>query len=507
MIGDRGTLRDPVLESIAVGDPEEFERCVMALAELDIGAACALVHFALLPEVAMTKLAEHPDDDVRVGIAAHPCCPQTLLRKLATDPDSSVRRGVAGNANAPVDLLLTLAADPDEFVRFDVARNPVATEDVQAAFVLSSTPEQVRNARESSWLRSAESDPSLSESKLREMTAGSLSDVNGSLFRSGLAENPNLPEDLIPVLVEAAKNRWEWRSLWSRGLVPRFIYGLVWPSTYAFTVEDAPLWLREALAKHGHPAALLSPGLDGSPAVGEAWCGLRDLINSELLVRALWRELALLGIVELVYWNDAVDGDHFFPQMSGIDLMEAHTPAEYLMGGYSDDREWIETEDTLTVKAVLWRASLDFEEWFEIRGEQFTEQSLEEFAVSGVAFAERFNNLPIRWTSAGEEALENRLIPIMSQDADPEDYETEVTVVDSNLPNIGYAETSDQQKVMLIDLTRQARSNSMMATWGIADHVLMCIALHPATPPFIRDELLVDKSERVRQAAELAANR
>jgi hypothetical protein len=74
----------------------------------------------------------------------------------------------------------------------------------------------------------------------------------------------------------------------------------------------------------------------------------------------------------------------------------------------------------------------------------------------------------------------------------------------SRLPAIGYAETSEEQKAWLTDLIRQSRQDFMVKTWGIADHFLMCIALHPATPQSIRDQLLVDSSEDVRDAARMA---
>lgn len=507
MTSGRGALHDPILERIAASDPDEFERCVMALAQLGSPAALGLANYDALPDVAMNALAEDASPDVRAAVARHPKCPPLILERLADDTDSNVRRSVAANDSSPSDLLLLLASDEDEWVRFEVGRNPSATDAARAAFVRASTPEMITNARESRPFMFAEEDPALTESELRSLTQAALARANDYEVRSHLAANPSLPKDLVPELVSAALHRWEWRSLWGRGLVTKYRHGLVWPSTHAYLVPAAPQWLLNTLGRYGHPAALIHVGTDAQPPVVDAWLAVRDLINSELLVRALWRELALVGAVALVYWNDTVDGDHFFPQADGVTLMEGNTAAEYLIGGYSAAREWVQTEDTLEKHSVLRRAAGLFDDWFVTQADEFDSDSLGLFALAGAAWAEEMGSVPITWTEAGENAVEDQLWTFIAGFADSEDYDTKVTVVESQLPGIGYAETSDAQKTWLTELLRQARSNSMMSTWGLSDHLLMCIALHPATPQSIRDQLLMDSSERVRQAALLATGR
>ena len=503
MSSRRGRLGDPILERIAATEPQEFERCVMAISELSTTAALGLTNFVALPEAAMSTLAEHGSPDVRSGIAGHPSCPPAILRRLASDPDAKVRRSVAANHSSPDDLLLALASDEDELVRFEVGRNPQATDEAKAAFVLASTPEMVTRAREARPFQYAEEDPNLSESELRGMAEVALEDPNGMRARSNLAGNPSLPEDLVPRLVERAGHRWEWGSLWGRGLVTGYHQGSLWPSTQAFLVAEAPHWLLEVLGRYGHPAALLCTGIEAQPPDVEPWLALRDLMNSELLVRALWRELALAGAVALVYWNDTVEGDQFFPQADGLHLMEGHTAAAFLAGGYSASREWIQTDDILETYAVKRRAASLFEDWLDSETDEFSEESLALFALAGVAWAEDTKTVPVRWTEAGELAVEEELYAYIEEFADADDMDTTVTVVESRLPGIGYADTSDAQKMWLTELIRQARSNVMVSTWGLSDHFLMCIALHPATPQSIRDQLLMDQSENVRQAARM----
>ena len=505
MSSRRGRLGDPVLERIAATDPQEFERCVMAISQLSTAAALGLTNFVALPEVAISTLAQHSSPDVRSGIAGHPSCPPTILRQLAEDPESGVRRSVAANHSSPSDLLLALASDEDERVRLEVGRNAQATDEAKAAVVLSSAPETALRAREAKPFTYPEEDPNLSDSDLRRMVEAALEQSNGMEIRSRLARNPSLPEDLVPRLVEVAGHRWEWRSLWNRDLATDYRQGSLWPSTQAFLVADAPKWLLDLLGRYGHPAALLCPGAQAHAPTAESWLAVRDLINSELLVRALWRELALTGVVSLTYWNDTYDGDRFFPQVEGLTLMDGNTAAQFIIGGYSDSREWIRTEDTLEKWAIIRLASNLFgDDWLDNQVEEFNAESLALFALSGAAFAEDLNHVPIRWTDVGESAIDEELRAFIEEFAESDDMDTKVTVVESRLPGIGYADTSDAQKMWLTELLRQARSNVMVSTWGLSDHFLMCIALHPATPQSIRDQLLMDPSENVRQAARMA---
>jgi hypothetical protein len=236
---------------------------------------------------------------------------------------------------------------------------------------------------------------------------------------------------------------------------------------------------------------------------------LRFLVDSELLVRALWRELALADVARLVYWNDPGEGDKFFPEAEGLDLIEPQGPAQYLIGGYSDEREWIETEDYMDSDGVINMAAQMFSDgWLDEQVDDFTEETLDLFALAGAAYASgSWVDANVVWTDEGRQALEGDMWELAIERAESEDYDTKVTVVDSSFSKIGYGETSDSQKTWLTEMIRQSRSDPMVSSWGLADHFLMCIALHPATPQSIRDQLLVDSSEGVRDAARVAMER
>jgi hypothetical protein len=379
-------------------------------------------------------------------------------------PDEFIRSQIASHPLTSNDILLQLASDPDEWVRLAVARNRNATQEVKVAFALASTEELVERARDQA---------------------------------PGFEQLPVATENELERFVKEAVEREDIWSLW------RHHFRGGWPSTEAFLHNETPTWLLDVFSRYGHPAALLHSELNAQPPTVEPWAALQDLIDSELLVRALWPELALSGLVKLIYLNDSHEGDQFFPEIEGLELMDSYTPAARIIGGYSDKREWLKVENVLS-PANLATVSSAFGAVLENISE-FDDDSLSLFTFAGLAWAKEWEVYSIALTPLGRAAFNREIAETLFEWAEDNNFDTEVTVVDSHLPKIGYAAISDDKKSLLTQLIRQARSHVMVSTWGLADHFLMCIALHPATPQSIRDQLLSDESEQVRQAVQIRA--
>lgn len=459
-------MSDPILETIADADPTLHEALLNALIDLGKISAESVAQYRRLTPRAIERLLGLPaaGSDVRRCLAANP----------AIDPGT----------------LMQLAADSNEWVRWQVYRNPSATDEHRAAVALMSPPEHLKPSD-----LSEREDPATAADRLRELSNKYCQDETTYQFRAEIAANPSLPEDCIPSLVAAADHRWEWRALWAR-------HGEVWPSTRAFMDPNTPDWVRSALSTYGHPAGLLTDETWKSEYPIPVIEGLVQLINSELLIRALWRELALEGAVELVYWNDNHDGDKFFPSAPDVTLMEGGTAAEFIVGGYNSSREWIETEDYLTTDGQIRFLANGFEDWH-YNAEEFSEQTLDEFTMSGVASAvlnEHWGD-SVEITESGKAVLDD----VVEVDyVDSEDMDTRVSVTESELPHVVYGASTTAQKLRLVELLQGGRVDPMLRHWGISDHFLACIALHPMTPEEVRQVLLNDEAADVRQAAEIA---
>lgn len=468
------TMSDPILHRILTEDVDEFDACLRAIIAMNEEAAAGIASLDFVPEDVMRELVGHESSDVRQALARNLLCPS--------------------------DILAGLAADSEDSVRLSAVRNPAATDEVRAVFSLMSTPEEVALAGAAGEEGPREENLPLVPEELRIIADDELSKDylrrDWDLLES-LVANPALPQEVRLRLTEAGVGS----QGWGRN-------DQLWPSTHAFLSESAPEELTGLLARHGHPAALLYLGATAAPSSVDSALGLKELINSGLLVRALWRELALAGTVELKYKN-TYDGDRFFPVLAGLKLMEEDSLAEDIIrNGSHAAREWIALSNSLDDYRAIQLGSDEFEAFFHECEEDFNEDYFELFVLCGVAWVtENQGYETVRWTPAGQAAMESQLRDLAEVKAQRPHYDTKVQVAESRLPDIGYAESSDNQKYSLTDLISQARRDSMVKTWGLSDHFLMCIALHPATPQSLRAQLLEDDCEGVREAARLGSER
>ena len=77
----------------------------------------------LLNPVPLVLLADHPNEVVRVFVAANNETPANIIRDLAKDSCSLVRAAVAGNLMCPKNLFIEFAKDSVGEVRINAAKN------------------------------------------------------------------------------------------------------------------------------------------------------------------------------------------------------------------------------------------------------------------------------------------------------------------------------------------------------------------------------------------------
>ena len=486
-------IADPILDLIGRADENRLHQVLDALIDLDGPSAQAVASYAGLPRSQFERLAK-ASTELRAVIAERPDCPHQVAATLVEDPDSDVRRCLASNPAIADEHLVMLASDTDEWVRWSAYRNPQAQDAHRAAVALLSPRDHLQIADQSECL-----DPATLPERLRELTLTSVMNPNQAKSRAELALNPNLPSDCVPDLMAAAIDRREWSCLWKR-------HGGIWPTTYAFMNPHTPDWTLTVLREFGHPAILLSGSVEQETVCTSPVDSLVQLIDSGLLVRALWRELALERVVELEYWNDLDEGDKFYPSSPSVPLLDPHSPAHFILGGYSEDREWIETDPYLSEDSAVRVAA----QWFDTEGlfdlVDFDEDSLDLMAIAGLAYLMESESEGLSGLSLTESGLSvlNRVLERGDVYVEHNDFDTRVMVIDSSLPNITFAGTLNIQKVGLVDLLQASRGDPMLNSWGISSHFLMCIAMHPATPDHIREQLQDDEDPQVRLAARIS---
>jgi hypothetical protein len=519
-------VEDPILSAIQTANPEAFRTLINEFVET---LPAAIASYSGLPEQYVRRLAESNSSNVRAEIAGRTDCPSDVIELLAKDSDESVRSRVAGNPNSPLPLIRSLVADPNEWVRreiarrsdvpnevlseftsdrsrlvrstlaknpncpkdvfvqltndpdigvqFDLWRNPALTDEMRAVLALEGidSPDEVRI--EQAWrqsgtwpadegdLRTLISFGTLSAEDLRSVFDQLDSDRNTYAVRSALADNEKADKELLADLVRAATDRWEWRSLWAR------YFGHLWPSTLAFASVDVSDEAIAILNAAGHPAGLLRTDLPAVQPTVDPAAGLAQLILAELLVRALWRELALTGTRRIQAWNDNVDGDKFYLDLNTSGLSEG--PIGYLFGGYSENREWAELEDYLTEDDAQ-RTLSNFGE--ELEFDSVAKDDLDAAMCAAISFASE-NTGDVTITKKGATFIQQ--VALELDYLDREDMSTRVVIRESELPQIGFGALSAEKQGMLVDFLLAARSHVLIEQWRLADHALACIQVHP----------------------------
>jgi hypothetical protein len=234
----------------------------------------------------------------------------------------------------------------------------------------------------------------------------------------------------------------------------------------------------------GHPAGLLRVDFPAISSLGDPGIGVAQLIVSELFIRALWRELALAGVFELKYWNNTHDGDSFFLDVDRFDLMDSSGPIAYFLGGYSEDREWVELRDYLDVGDATRAFSYLGEE---LEFDSVNENDLDFAMCAAISFAAE-NTGDVKISDKGLKFI-HEISLSNSEHIDREDYSTEVAIVGSDFPEIGFEKLSEEKKRNLVNLLIAARDHVLLGHWRIVDHLLYCVQKHPATSPELANEI------------------
>jgi hypothetical protein len=392
-------------------DPDEFEKCVIYLAQIDSPLVPLDYWLAIMSDLQTST-----------------------LRSLASSRLERVRIGVAGNMSTPRDLLFTLVSDASERVRIAATRNANADDEIRVAFALVSTPEQVKFSLQSSRTP----------------------DQPGTEDAS--ADKP------------------------------------LWLSTGAFLASDSPRWLIDRLAGAGHPAGLLCRDATATtPSMGAA-VAFRELVQSGLLMRILWREVALAGRLQ-------VHRDWRGLQVESYDgVRKIRLPEELagVLGQNLEDWDWMEEEDLVILEDA--RNWVDEDPgWLEWLTQEFREENLDVLTL-GLASGSW------SWTQAGNRALRklrSEVLPLR----DWPDIDVESVTIIRGDERFGYALTSAHQKHILVHLLLSARSELNPLASALCTHLLRCVALHPATPRDLLGELMSDPDEDVARAAAWTAER
>lgn len=470
---------DPVLQGIALRNRELHDRVINVLLELSLASSTP----GRAPKPG-------PSRDLGVSLAWYSGLSGPDILRLTGSSDPRVRRVLASREKCPSEALMLLASDPDEWVRYGVFTNAATTDEVRAAVTLNSSGADIAR-----WVEQREDPPTGPED--RTFTEEEINDLTG------------MPADWNPLRVtpswSACKDR---MAVWSAGRAS------LWPSTAAFLQPTAPKWILQALSEYGHPAALvdsLMPEPRNEVAIDPSQA-LKELVDSGLLIRALWRELAIWGSLELTFTLDYLGWPHLIPHAKGRALLPLGSAAEYVISGGEESfmefrhvDEWVVVSDSVSLPSARDILGEVFDYWMDFglddeifvsafddpdvfRGAALTSHmdTLDRFALAGLAHIQRGHGIDIATEAATDAMRALDVFPVLSEARDLSGYEFEGTIGATVLPWISYSESGSRKMKLLAELLLEGGSDLARSTWGVQRHFLECMALHPSTPGEIR---------------------
>jgi len=462
---------DPILQGLGLQDADLHTRVVDVLLELALSSPRR--------EPAPTS---GPTRDLGVSLAWYDGMSASHVLKLTRSADSCVRLALANRRNCPPEALMLLAADADQWVRRGVFENAAATDEVRAAVTLQSSSVEVANWI--AWRGSAPTGPEGPE--------------EGGLPRADIVDLTDLPATSTDRM-----------AVWNAGRRS------LWPSTAAFLHPATPEWILEAFSEHGHPAALFDSRLSvpRREVIVDAGRALRELVDSRLLIRAVWRGLAIWGALELFFIPNYEGWPQLIPLVDGKPLLEPGSAAELVISGGETGRmalthaeEWVLVSHSVSLASAIDILGEVFDLWVEygIDDETFVSlfedpdifgdsdrshqrvSTLDRFALAGLSYLQRHRGIEIATETAMEAIRALDVFPMLSEPRDLSGYEFQVVIGGTDLPWISYSESGPEKMRLLAELLRESEKDLAVSEWGVGRHFLECMALHPSTPDEVR---------------------
>jgi hypothetical protein len=281
-------------------------------------------------------------------------------------------------------------------------------------------------------------------------------------YYSAIADNPSVPQWVIDKLVTRATHRWEWRSLSGHYRKLASKLGL------DDEVNDYPVCLLDGSA------------LPQEDKVLNVYSALRYMTED------LWQDLASRNILELAYYPDNYDGDHFGP----TDIIQSAT--EYLLTpGF--DCNWIEKYYGVDVGYVIDDAEELWERYVDDGDDAWAEDLMSDYSV-GAVFAMGVSNGEITGYNVSEasEFLSNAF-------SDEDQYaEVEVAVLEFPYRGIRYQQLAKEAQLSLAtNMISVYETDVFHQHFRLVEHLLSLIAVHPSTHVSVLDVIVSHSDERI----------
>jgi hypothetical protein len=250
--------------------------------------------------------------------------------------------------------------------------------------------------------------------------------------------------------------------------------------------------LLKAIAATGHPVSAIDEDFKETKIeINEL--NAYQLIKAEYLHRALWTELIGVDGFQLDYRNGYRVMDLFISHKTlGAEFEDSEYDDGWAVGGVLagyEDRTWVATEETIDPDRAAELLTNFGDSWDEVI---YNYESLSELYAPALAHfyagdteTEYTEKYGVKLT---KDALEV-IVESACENADQEEFDVEPYLNSAHKENLSWKKLSTSKKEQIVALLTCGLGSANGDLKGDAEHLLGCIALHPATPKGIIKEL------------------
>lgn len=290
-------------------------------------------------------------------------------------------------------------------------------------------------------------------------------------YYTAIAENPNVSQRIIDKLAERATHRWEWRAL---------------SGYYSRLARKMNLTIPE----HDYSIELLdNTKLTDEQKIVYTYHALSYIAED------LWHDLGSRKILELGYYPDSYDGDHFGP----LSILQSGT--EYLLTpGF--DCAWIEKIMSVDIGYLiddaesLWEYHVDYDGGNEWSEDLFSDYSTVAVFINGIASGDI--------QKYDSEIAQELLKPLYEYD---DQYsEVDIEILEFPYEGLRYKNMNRYaQETLVRNLIFSHNNDVFNRRFRLSAHLLNLINAHPNTDPAVsaiieqHDDEIISKAKEYKE--------
>ncbi len=287
-------------------------------------------------------------------------------------------------------------------------------------------------------------------------------------------------------------------------------YGL--PTSQAFEYSKFPSKYLEALNELGHPSGLLHPNLK----IVDQEYDFNEFVDSwvkyETIYRTLWPELTERKDIYFWYSRSSYDGDNFYFSTPGLELEHEFSRGSYTYNSMSYpfiDRAWAETVEDMDLEMSNENFSYrDVEELFDYSDDDEQYDLILAAIVSKNSWSgevttysssepdkKQYVSAEYALTAKGE-----KFVCEWAESFFQDDREMKIRVFPEKALPYSWNAMPLEKKEKITQIIIQGFNAKVDTKYQLAEHFLICIALHPGTPESIKEMLKELESKMISQA-------